>query len=117
MSEQDTDSQDTDSQDTDSKTRYRRRVTGVVISDKMQKTISVQADRRVKHPMYGKYVKRRTLYKAHDEAEQAAVGDVVEIVASRPLSKTKHWRLSKVVRSLGGREIPTGADESTESTE
>lgn len=77
----------------------RKRVVGVVVSDKMNKTISVRSDRKVKHPKYGKYIKRHTIYKVHDENESAALGDVVEIVETRPLSKTKHWNLAKVVKS------------------
>ncbi len=80
----------------------RKRVTGVVVSDKANKTIGVRADRRVKHPRYGKYINRHTIYRAHDESEEAAMGDTVEIIASRPLSKTKHWRLAKVVKTRSG---------------
>ncbi len=75
----------------------RKRLIGVVISDKMDKTISVEVDRLVKHPRYGKYIKRVTIYKAHDEEEKAKVGDKVEIIETRPLSKTKHWRLVRVL--------------------
>ena len=82
------------------KSRGRRRlVQGKVISDKMAKTISVQEDRMVKHPLYGKYVRRATTYKAHDESNQARLGDTVEIAFSRPLSKTKRWRLVRVIGS------------------
>ncbi|MDA1193607.1 MAG: 30S ribosomal protein S17 [Planctomycetota bacterium] len=82
----------------------RRVVTGRVVSDKMEKTITVREDRLVKHPLYGKYVRRATTYKAHDEAGTAHTGDVVEITPCRPLSKTKSWRLVRVVRagSLAG---------------
>ena len=77
----------------------RRVVSGRVISDKMDKTITVRQERLVKHPLYGKYIRRATTYKAHDENNTARMGDVVEITASRPVSKTKTWRLVRVVRS------------------
>ena len=74
-------------------------VQGTVVSDKMDKTITVRQERTVKHPMYGKYVKRATVYKAHDENNEAGIGDVVEITNSRPISKTKNWRLVRIVRT------------------
>ncbi|MDF1700883.1 MAG: 30S ribosomal protein S17 [Planctomycetota bacterium] len=77
----------------------RRVVTGKVVSDKMDKTITVRQERLVKHPLYGKYIRRATSYKAHDENNTARMGDVVEITSSRPVSKTKSWRLVRVVRS------------------
>ncbi len=77
---------------------HRKRIVGVVCSDKMSKTISVKVEKLVKHPLYGKYIKRVTVYKAHDEERKAKVGDKVEIMETRPISKTKHWR---VVRVLG----------------
>ena len=80
----------------------RRVVTGTVVSDKMDKTITVRQDRIVKHPMYGKYLRRATKYKAHDENNQAKVGDTVEITFCRPLSKSKTWRLVNVVKAGGG---------------
>ncbi len=79
-------------------TRGKRKVvTGKVVSDKMNKTISVRVDRLVKHPLYGKYVKRWTVYKAHDEQNDAHEGDTVEIMETRPLSKSKRWRLVQIV--------------------
>lgn len=75
----------------------RKRVIGVVSSDKMDKTIVVKVERRKRHPRYGKYVKKITVYKTHDEENKAKVGDKVEIVETRPLSKTKHWRLVRVL--------------------
>ncbi|MFN3466529.1 MAG: 30S ribosomal protein S17 [Candidatus Brocadiales bacterium] len=75
----------------------RKLVVGVVDSDKMNKTISVKVEKLVKHPLYGKYVKRVTVYKAHDEDKKAKVGDKVEIMATRPMSRTKHWRLVRVL--------------------
>ena len=75
----------------------RKHTVGVVTSDKMQKTIVVQVERLVKHPQYGKYLRRHTVYKAHDEKNEAKVGDRVEITETRPLSKTKRWRLIRVI--------------------
>ena len=74
-----------------------RLLTGKVVSNKMQKTINVAVERLVKHPMYGKYVRRTTKLLAHDEAGEAQEGDVVEIVQCRPLSRNKSWRLQRVV--------------------
>ncbi len=74
-----------------------RTVTGTVVSNKMDKTIAVLIERRVKHPLYGKYIRRSTRLMAHDEANECKQGDVVVIEASRPLSKKKSWRLQKVV--------------------
>lgn len=78
--------------------RNRRKVlVGIVTSDKMQKTITVHVERKSKHPLYKKLVITNKKYHAHDEKEEAKVGDKVEIVECRPLSKTKTWRLSKIV--------------------
>jgi small subunit ribosomal protein S17 len=78
--------------------RGRRRVeTGVVTSDKMNKTRRVEIPRLVKHPRYGKYIKRRTICHVHDENNESHTGDTVEIMETRPLSKTKCWRLVRVV--------------------
>ena len=71
--------------------------TGRVVSDKMDKTITVLVERRVKHPLYGKVVTKSAKYHAHDENNECKTGDLVEIVATRKLSKTKAWRLSKVL--------------------
>lgn len=80
-------------------------VIGTVVSDRMQKTITVREERMVKHPVYGKYVRRETTYKAHDEKGEARQGDEVEILQTRPLSKTKHWRLLRILRRGEGRPI------------
>ncbi len=72
-------------------------VRGVVISDSGDKSIKVQIDYKVKHPRYGKYINRRTKLGVHDEENVAGVGDTVEIVESRPFSKTKNWQLVNVV--------------------
>jgi small subunit ribosomal protein S17 len=87
--------------------RGKRRVeTGVVTSDKMNKTRRVEIPRLVKHPRYGKYIKRRTICKVHDENNESRVGDTVEIMEARPLSKTKHWRLLRVVTKAPDQAIP-----------
>ena len=70
---------------------------GLVVSDKMDKTITVAIKRQVKHPIYGKFVKQTTKLKAHDETNDAGEGDTVRIQETRPLSKTKRWRLVEVV--------------------
>jgi small subunit ribosomal protein S17 len=71
--------------------------TGLVVSDKMQKTVVVAIERRVPHPVYGKMVTRTTRLKAHDEANEAKVGDTVKIAETRPLSKDKRWRVVEIV--------------------
>ena len=73
---------------------------GVVTSDKMDKTITVAVERKVKHPIYGKFVKKTTKFHAHDEKQECAIGDVVKIMETRPLSKTKRWRLVEVVEKV-----------------
>ncbi len=89
----------------------RRVVEGVVVSDGMDKTIVVREDRLVPHPLYGKYVRRKSTYKAHDEGNTAHVGDRVEIVSTRPLSKTKSWRLVRIVRTARlGASAPSGSE-------
>ena len=75
----------------------RKTRTGVVTSDKMDKTITVAVERKVKHPIYGKFVKKTTKFHAHDEKDECTIGDVVKIMETRPLSKTKRWRLVEVI--------------------
>jgi small subunit ribosomal protein S17 len=75
----------------------RRTVTGRVTSDKMDKTIAVTIERLIKHPVYGKYIKRRTKVLAHDEENSCSVGDFVAIAECRPLSKHKSWKLVEIV--------------------
>jgi small subunit ribosomal protein S17 len=75
----------------------RKERVGVVISDKMDKTITVAIERKMKHPIYGKFVKTTKKFKAHDEKNEGKVGDTVKIMETRPLSKTKRWRLVEVV--------------------
>lgn len=77
--------------------KQARVLTGVVLSNKMDKTIVVEVTRTVKHPLYGKVVKRFKKYSAHDADNACAIGDIVEIVESRPLSKTKHMVLGRIV--------------------
>lgn len=79
------------------KRNLRKERVGVVTSDKMDKSIVVSVERRVKHPMYGKFVKKTTKFVAHDEKNDCHVGDTVKIMETRPLSKTKNWRLVEVV--------------------
>jgi small subunit ribosomal protein S17 len=71
--------------------------TGKVVSDKMEKTIVVAVETKVRHPLYGKTMNRTTKFKAHDENNDAKFGDIVEIMETRPLSKDKRWRLVEVV--------------------
>ncbi len=75
----------------------RKTKTGVVTSSKMDKTITVAVERKVKHPIYGKFLKKTTKFHAHDEKNECGIGDTVKIMESRPLSKTKRWRLVEVV--------------------
>lgn len=75
----------------------RRQRTGRVVSNKMDKSISVAVDRKVKHAIYGKYITKTTKYLAHDENDDANEGDVVQIMSTRPLSKRKSWRLVKII--------------------
>lgn len=84
----------------------RKSVIGVVKSDKMVKTITVESERRVMHPRVKKYVRATTRYKVHDENREAHVGDTVRIMETRPLSKTKCWRLLEVVARARGVEQP-----------
>ena len=84
-------------------TRTLRRVlVGVVTRDKTDKTRRVEIPRLVKHARYGKYIKRRTICYAHDETNQSHIGDTVEIMETRPLSKTKNWRLLRIVTKAPG---------------
>ena len=80
------------------KSALKRTLTGKVVSDKMDKTVSVLIERLVKHPLYGKIIRRSKKYLAHDETNQAKIGDTVEIQEGRPISKNKSWVLTKVVQ-------------------
>lgn len=75
----------------------RKTKTGVVTSNRMEKTVTVEIETKVKHPIYGKFVKKTTKFHAHDEKNECGIGDTVRIMESRPLSKTKRWRLVEVV--------------------
>jgi len=77
--------------------KTKRSVTGKVISNKMDKTITVMIERKVKHPVYGKYIKRSTKLHAHDASNDCNEGDIVTVVACRPLSKSKKWMLENIV--------------------
>jgi small subunit ribosomal protein S17 len=80
------------------KTRgIKREVSGTVISNKMDKTVVVQVERLVKHPLYKKYIRRRNKFRAHDKENKCQIGDRVTIIETRPLSKTKRWRVSQIV--------------------
>ena len=78
----------------------RKTRTGVVSSNKMDKTIVVKVERKIKHPLYGKFLKKTTSFHAHDEKNECSIGDTVKIMQSRPLSKTKRWRLVEVVEKV-----------------
>lgn len=85
-----------------SEEKVERSLMGRVVSDKMDKSIVVLLERQVKHPMYGKFVKRSKKYHVHDENNECREGDVVMFKECRPLSKTKHWTLIKVVERAPG---------------
>ena len=78
----------------------RKTRTGVVSSNKMDKTITVNVERKIKHPLYGKFLKKTTKFHAHDEKNECSIGDTVKIAETRPLSKTKRWRLVEVVEKV-----------------
>ncbi|NOY51853.1 MAG: 30S ribosomal protein S17 [Chlorobi bacterium] len=79
------------------KRNLRKERTGVVVSNKMDKSIVVQIERRFKHPVYGKYVKKSNKFVAHDEKNDCNIGDTVRIMETRPLSKNKNWRLVEII--------------------
>ena len=79
---------------------FRKTRIGVVTSNKMAKTITVEVERKVKHPIYGKFVKKTTKFHAHDDKNECSIGDLVKIMETRPLSKTKKWRLVEVVEKV-----------------
>ncbi len=79
------------------KRNLRKERIGIVTSDKMQKSIVVAVERKVKHPKYGKFVKKTTKFVAHDENNDCNIGDTVRIMETRPLSKNKNWRLVEIV--------------------
>ena len=75
----------------------RKTKIGVVTSNRMEKTVTVEIETKVKHPIYGKFVKKTTKFHAHDEKDECTIGDIVKIMETRPLSKTKRWRLVEIV--------------------
>ena len=75
----------------------RKERIGVVVSNKMQKSIVVEIERREKHPIYGKFIKKTNRFMAHDEKEECNIGETVRIMETRPLSKRKHWRLVEII--------------------
>ena len=83
-------------QNTVERAQHRERI-GRVVSDKMDKSITVAVDRQVKHPIYGKFITKTTKLMAHDENNEAGIGDTVRIMSTRPLSKRKTWRLVEVI--------------------
>ena len=87
--------------DTRASNQKRKIITGIVVSDKMQKTIVVKVDRRVRHALYKKYLTKSRRFKAHDEKNDAKVGDLVQLVESRPLSREKRWALQVILRKAG----------------
>jgi small subunit ribosomal protein S17 len=97
--------------------RSRRKTEiGIVTSDKMNKTRRVEVERLVPHPKYGKYLKRRTVCHAHDEGNTTHVGDIVEIMETRPLSKLKRWRVVRIVRP-GAQQALAGEGETVTSSQ
>ena len=78
----------------------RKERIGVVVSNKMEKSIVVAVERKEKHPMYGKFVKKTTKFVAHDEKNECSIGDTVRIMETRPMSKTKNWRLVEIVEKV-----------------
>src|SRR5690242_4182500 len=88
-----------------------RKIQGVVASDKGNKTIKVVVDYQMRHPKYGKYLKRRTVLHAHDEKNEAKEGDTVELAECRPLSKTKHHRLLRIVTKAPEKAVQVSAEE------
>lgn len=84
---------------------HQKTVIGVVTSDKMDKTISITIEHLVQHPLYKKYIRKYTKIKAHDEKQEAHIGDHVEVMETRPLSKTKNWRLIRIVKVASASEV------------
>lgn len=83
----------------------RKERVGVVTSDAMDKTVVVQSERRIAHPVYGKVIRRSKKYVAHDEKNEAKKGDKVRIAETRPMSKTKRWRLVEIMARVAGSEV------------
>lgn len=83
-------------------TKNQRRLTGRVVGDKMNKTVTVRVDRMVRHPLYGKFVRRSTNYHVHDENNECHTGDTVLIEESKPISKTKSWKFARLLDRAAG---------------
>ena len=79
--------------------KNRKTRIGIVSSNKMTKTITVAVERKIKHPIYGKFLKKTTKFHAHDDQNTAGIGDIVRIMETRPLSKTKRWRLVEIIEN------------------
>jgi small subunit ribosomal protein S17 len=77
--------------------KLRKERTGLVVSDKMDKSITIEVERKVKHPIYGKFVKKTSKFIAHDEKNECNIGDTVRVMETRPLSKNKCWRLVEII--------------------
>ena len=88
--------------------RNRKTLTGTVKSDRMTKSITVNVERRYKHPKYGKYILASKRFVAHDEENEARTGDTVEIAETRPMSKNKHWRLLRVIERAPHQDAEAG---------
>ncbi|MRG46225.1 30S ribosomal protein S17 [Chitinophaga sp. SYP-B3965] len=80
--------------------KVRKTRIGLVSSNKMDKTVTVEVERKVKHPIYGKFIKKTTKFMAHDEKNECSIGDTVRIMESRPLSKNKSWRMVEVIAKV-----------------
>ena len=91
----------------------KKRLQGVVSSDRMDKTVVVRVERTLRHPRYGKYIRLRSKFMAHDAHNEAHIGDTVEIEETRPLSRHKHWRLVRILRRV---PVFTGASAGGQST-
>ena len=83
-------------------TKNQRRLTGRVVGDKMNKSVTVRVDRMVRHPLYGKFVRRSTNYHVHDENNECHTGDTVLIEESKPISKTKSWKFARLLDRAAG---------------
>ena len=95
----------------------RKEFIGIVVSDKMDKTVVVMVERLVKHPLYGKYIRRRKKYMAHDERNECRIGDRVLIVETRPLSKRKRWVVKQILERAKRLEEPEEPVEAVEGGE
>ncbi len=95
----------------------RKELSGQVVSNKMDKTVVVRVGRMVKHPLYGRYIRRATKFKAHDEKGLCQIGDAVRIQETRPLSKEKHWRVIKILNAKSVPKETEGEPKQNSSTD